>query len=323
MAGRSTRALATLVEQMGFPESAARDALKRYNGDLHHAVGALTSGEGQQAAPAAGHDAGQPPQSDECALAALDDLLQQSSLPTEDDPHEQEDEPQEDGRQEDDGWSMEQQQGDQDEESEEPPPRQPARKRRVPDPAAAASSQASAAAASTQASGWQWQAKAGWQDYDAAVCQHLEVSFASGEMRTQVQLGGSTYVIDFEQLCQFPELWQGRRRNVRRHAPATKQSDEPSTRVAGSSAARQPRNRQRVVLISSDEDDEEQEEEEEDDDDFDAAPPARSRGGQSADRSAQSTRRQAKPDATAYCTFNGHFFLELSIENAERMENCP
>ena len=27
--------------------------------------------------------------------------------------------------------------------------------------------------------------------------------------------------------------------------------------------------------------------------------------------------------ATAYCTFNGHFLLQFSIENAERMENCP
>ena len=28
-------------------------------------------------------------------------------------------------------------------------------------------------------------------------------------------------------------------------------------------------------------------------------------------------------DLTAvYCTFNGHFFLDFSIENAEIMENC-
>ena len=27
--------------------------------------------------------------------------------------------------------------------------------------------------------------------------------------------------------------------------------------------------------------------------------------------------------ATAYCTFNGHFFLKFSIENAERMEKFP
>ena len=29
------------------------------------------------------------------------------------------------------------------------------------------------------------------------------------------------------------------------------------------------------------------------------------------------------PQSAAYCTFIGPFFLVFSIENAERMENCP
>ena len=27
--------------------------------------------------------------------------------------------------------------------------------------------------------------------------------------------------------------------------------------------------------------------------------------------------------SAVYCSFNGHFFLELAVENAEIMENCP
>lgn len=82
---------------------------------------------------------------------------------------------------------------------------------------------------------WQWLAKAGWQEYDQTVCEHLELNFSAGLDRTQITLGRSNpavYVVDFDQMVQFPKISQGRRRKVRRcdmprHKP--RQEDEGSS----------------------------------------------------------------------------------------------
>jgi hypothetical protein len=275
MAGRSSRALA-MLENMGFGREPARAALKQCHGDVQRAVDMLTDSAEQLPAPS----------KDESALQALDDLLQQASPPEEED--DEEDEELDDGDEAEDSPAAEtgaqscMQAGTEDEDEQELSHQrlkddsdeqrgvqQPARKRRARDPAGPGrgrpggtagvqpTGRVVAPADAAPAASWQWLAKAGWQAYDAAVCQHLETSFACGMERTQVQLGSAspvTYVVDFDQMVQFPERWEGRRRKVRR-TPAAAPASAPS---------RKPRQRrERLTLVSSDDDD---------DNDFDAEP---------------------------------------------------
>jgi cell cycle checkpoint protein len=263
------RALSQL-EGMGFGTHDASEALHRSNGDVQRAVELLTAGDTTQAERESdtGREAERQrgretePMGDDAVLAALDELLKQTegesesrgSLPQSahqsisrriecSSDHRAAQRPARDTevRRHAEKRAAQHSASQQVE--------QPARKRQATDLSASAAQRAREPPAQRQRAkepgGWQWLARAGWQSYDPAVTGQLECSYREGESRIEVELGSShpsVYVIDFEQMVQFPQReGQSRRRKIRRCAPP----------AAGPS--RNSRHRQRAVLVSSDE----------------------------------------------------------------------
>ena len=276
MSARRSRALEQLLG-MGFEESAARGALRRANGNMERAVEIYYAAEEQPAAAAGGGD---DRDEDEDAFALLDDALQASSLP-----HSEPDDAEAETAAavgEDETTTDEEQGGPRLKQrsrrqgSSSPRSRKPSPARASPRPAAPPSAAAGSGCKHADSPiGWSWQNSAGWQKYDHQVCRRLEASFAAGARKVSVQVNRQTYVVDFEEMVQFPEQWGGRRRNVRRDPdralPDRSDDDAPAQGVSAAASRDAPPRQRRYVLESSEEEEDDDEEEQEGDDVEDAS----------------------------------------------------
>jgi len=281
MSARRSRALEQLLG-MGFEESAARGALRRANGNMERAVEIYYAAEEQPAAagaaqqPAAVAAGGGGDDQDEDAFALLDDALQASSLP-----HSEPDDAEAETAAavgEDETTTDEEQgsprlkQRSRRQGSSSPRSRKPSPARASPRPAAPPPAAAGPGCKHADSPiGWSWQNAAGWQKYDHQVCRRLEASFAAGARKVSVQVNRQTYVVDFEEMVQFPEQWGGRRRNVRRDPdralPDRSDDDAPPAQGVSAAASRDAPPRQRRYALESSEEEEEEDDEEEQEED--------------------------------------------------------
>lgn len=68
----------------------------------------------------------------------------------------------------------------------------------------------------------------GWWQYDDRTAADLESLYKIGEKRIEITIAGANYVIDFDQLIQFPKNRAGRVRKIKRSAASS-----PKLGVAG------------------------------------------------------------------------------------------